>query len=86
MLFVVIRQVEGVRTESIVLTDLSAATEHYEGAAYVVRNAPGEGATDDLTIITAAALFAADTTDPDLAKAMATDSRAFLMESEEWPE
>ncbi len=85
MLFVVIREVEGIRTESLTLTDLDEAAECYEEAAYVVRNAPGEGATDDLTIITAAALFVSETLDHDLAKAMAADGRAFMMESEEWP-
>lgn len=82
MLFVVIRQVEGLRTESAVFTDLCKATECCEDAAYVVRNAPGEGATDDLTIVTAACLYVAETSSHDLAKAMAADGRAFLMESE----
>jgi hypothetical protein len=67
-----------------VFPGLEDATECYNEAAYVVRNAPGEGATDDLTIVTAAALFVADTSDHDLAKAMAADGRAFLMEQEEW--
>ena len=67
-------------------TSLGNATACYEEAAYVVRNAPGEGATDDLTIVTAAALFVADTSDPDLAKTLAADGRAFLMEQEEWQE
>lgn len=84
MLYVVVREVESLRFESAVFTSLEEATECYEEAAYVVRNAPGEGAADDLTIVTAAALFAADTADPELAKAMTLDGRAFTMESEEW--
>lgn len=85
MLFVVTRQVEGLHNQSAVFSDLGEATECYEEAAYVVRNAPGEGATDDLTIVAAAALFVAETSDHNLAKAMAADGRAFMMESEEWP-
>jgi hypothetical protein len=86
MLFVVMRQVEGLHAQSAVFTDLAKATECYEEAAYVVRNAPGEGATDDPTIVTSAALFAVDTESPEVAKAMAADGSAFMMESEEWPD
>ncbi len=86
MLFVVMLQVEGLHTQSAVFTDLAEATEYYQQAAYVVRNAPGEGATDDFTIVTAAALFAADAEVSDAAKAMAEGGRAFMMELEEWPD
>jgi hypothetical protein len=70
--------------ELAVFVSLDEAIECYEEAAYFVRNAPGESATDDLTVVTAAALFAVETTNADLAKAMANDGRATLMESEEW--
>jgi hypothetical protein len=67
-LFVVIRAViqgngESAH-ESVALTNLDEAVECFENAAYVVRNVPGEGSADDLTIVTAAALFVADTPDP----------------------
>jgi hypothetical protein len=60
MLFVVVREVEGLQDELAVFVSLDEATECYEEAAYVVRNAPGESATDDLTVVTAAALFAVE--------------------------
>jgi hypothetical protein len=83
-LFVVVREVEGLRVEYAIFADLSEATQCYDEAVYVVRNAPGEGASDDLTIVTASALYAADTTDPELATAMAADGSVILLESEEW--
>ncbi|WP_428487737.1 hypothetical protein [Rhodopila sp.] len=84
MLFVVVREVEGLRNEFAVFANFEAATECYEDAAYVVRNAPGEGVADDLTIITACVLYAADTLDPDLAEALAARDEAIMIESEEW--
>jgi hypothetical protein len=59
---------------------LASATECYDEAAYVVRNAPGEDPGDDPTIVTAALLYAAPTSDPDTASAMTEDGRAVLLE------
>ena len=67
-----------------VFDQLSDATSIYEEAAYVVRNAPGEGMSDDTTIVTGAALFVADAANEDLAKAMVDAGQAFLIEQEEW--
>ncbi len=82
MLYVGVREIEGSRFERAIFADLGDATEVYEEAAYVVRNAPGEGATDNLTIVTQAFLYAADATAPDLAKSMSEDGHAILLESE----
>ena len=82
MLFLVFREVEGSRSEWAIFTDLDGATECYDEAAYVVRNAPGEGPEDDPTIVTAASLYAAYTADPETALEMVSGGRAVLMESE----
>lgn len=84
--FVVARDTEDYGHQLTVFSRLEEAALVYEEAAYVVRNAPGEGATNDPTIVVAAALFVADAADEGLAKAMAADGRAFLMEREEWLE
>lgn len=84
MLFVVVRDTDEHGRQWAVFADLEKATIAYEAAAHVVRNAPGEGPDDDLTIITGAALYAAHTTDPGIARFMVIIGRADLLEWEEW--
>jgi hypothetical protein len=83
MLFVVIRDTVELGSQKAVFTRLNEATEVYEEAAYVCRNAPGEGATDDMTIVTEAFLYAVDTTDPVAALLMVADGRATILEHED---
>lgn len=82
MFFVVVREIEGLRTEQAVFADLAEATECFEEASYAVRNAPGEDSGDDPTIVTAAWLYAADTADRDAALKMASGGHAVLLEKE----
>ncbi len=85
-MFVVARNTEEYGRQMAVFSDLEDALMIYEEAAYVARNAPGEGATDDPTIVMAAGLFVADAADEESAKATVADGAAFLMEQEEWTE
>lgn len=63
---------------------LDEALRVFEDAAYVVRSAPGESATNDPSIVTGAALFVVDAINEGSAKGLVTAGRAFLMEQEEW--
>jgi hypothetical protein len=67
-----------------VFSDLEEATKCYEENAYVVRNAPGEGSGDDMTIVTSCALYAIDTLDRGLAVTMIHEGQGLLLEGEEW--
>jgi hypothetical protein len=78
-LFIAVRDTAEYGRQYAFFTSLDEATDCYEDAAYVVRNAPGEGRSDDLTIISGAALYAAETSDRELARAMVDGGNALLL-------
>ena len=82
MLYVLGKEIESERFEWTVFEDRARATECFDEAAYVVRNAPGDGPGDDPIIVTAAFLYAADTSVRSAAETMARSGRATLIAQE----
>lgn len=82
MLYIVVRDIEGGdRREDVVFSTLDEAQACYNQAELVCANDPDEFGEGDPTIVTQCWLYAANTDDPSVARAMALDGRAILIVS-----
>ena len=82
MLYVVIREIEdGTRCDDALFVTSRAARQHYRKARLVCDNDPDEFGEGDPAIISRCWIYAADTREPDEARAMVRDGRAVLVAS-----
>jgi len=79
VLFVVVRQIEGVRQDCRPFALEASARMYYDEAARVSMDGPDDTPGSDPTIVTNCWLYAADTLDPLAAESLASSEKATLM-------
>lgn len=81
--FVVVKEIARTKLERAVFADLHSAADYYqEAAAAVGAGSSGDGSEDDRPKVTAAALYAVDTGDPEVAEVWVTFGRGVHLEGD----